>query len=118
MELTTEEMLIKHESKIQELEKIIQYVLDKLNNENLPQQMYTPKDLLIGRITSLYFVKEYEYKDAAWIQHLVVVNFNGREEKFYRDHPRGTDMVMNTGDIISFKVHGTKIKEVKILKEI
>jgi len=122
-ELTIEEKLLDIETKMHSHSKLIGFLFDKLNelgdiNKTITQQMYNPKDLLIGTVVSVYYVKEYEYKDATWVQFLVVVNLNGNEEKFYKDNLLGTDMNISVGDIISFKVHGTKIKEVKILKEI
>jgi hypothetical protein len=123
MELTTEEKLLDIQTQISRLIKHIEILSNKINelegkNETPTQQMYNPKDLLIGTISSLYFVKEYEYKNVNWVQFLVIVNLNGNEEKFYRDTPVGTDTLISVGDIISFKVHGTKIKEVNVLREV
>ena len=85
---------------------------------NDKQKMYNPNDLLVGTVLSLYHVKDYEYKDNNWAQFLISVAINGKEEKFYRDTLIKTPLKLKEGDVISFRVHGTKIKEVNVIHEI
>ena len=69
-------------------------------------------NITISKVKYIYFVKDYTYRDTIFKQYLVTLE---DDSKYYMDKIKGSEVQIDEGDTISFRVDGDKLREVRVL---
>jgi hypothetical protein len=121
IDLTSDERIFLLEQEVRNLKEICFNLSTNfkhhLDNHTSGEETNTAgiDDIHTSKVKYVYFIKEYQYKGITLEQFLITLD---DDRKFYMNKSKDTQPKVEDGDVVSYKIDGDKLREVRVLYDI